>query len=56
VLEVSPEGALAGTVALNTIALMKGANILRVHDVREAKDAICMVKGLRSLNTKSSTR
>jgi dihydropteroate synthase len=35
----SPE-ALNGTTVLNTIALMKGANILRVHDVREAMQAV----------------
>jgi dihydropteroate synthase len=34
------EDALNGTTALNTIALMKGANILRVHDVKEAVEAI----------------
>jgi len=32
--------ALNGTTALNTIALTKGANILRVHDVREAVEAV----------------
>lgn len=32
-----------GTTVLNTIALMKGADILRVHDVREAKEAISLV-------------
>lgn len=32
--------ALNGTTALNTIALMKGANILRVHDVKEAVEAV----------------
>lgn len=32
--------ALTGTIALNTIALMKGADILRVHDVKEAKQTI----------------
>jgi dihydropteroate synthase len=34
------EDALNGTTALNTIALMKGANILRVHDVKEAIEAV----------------
>jgi dihydropteroate synthase len=34
------EDALNGTTALNTIALIKGANILRVHDVKEAVEAI----------------
>ena len=32
----TPETSLNGTTVLNTVALMKGANILRVHDVREA--------------------
>ena len=32
--------ALNGTTALNTIALTKGANILRVHDVKEAVEAV----------------
>jgi dihydropteroate synthase len=40
VLGVKAEDALNGTSVLNTIALMKGANILRVHDVREATEAI----------------
>ncbi len=34
------ENALTGTIAANTIALMKGANILRVHDVKAAREAI----------------
>lgn len=39
-LGTKPEEALNGTTAANTIALMNGANILRVHDVKEAKEAI----------------
>lgn len=39
-LGVSPEEALNGTTVLNTMALMNGALILRVHDVKEAKEAI----------------
>jgi dihydropteroate synthase len=35
-LETSPNEALNGTTILNTVALMKGASILRVHDVKEA--------------------
>ena len=35
-LGTTPDEALNGTSILNTIALMKGANILRVHDVKEA--------------------
>ena len=40
--------ALNGTTALNTIALMKGASILRVHDVREAVECVKIVKSLNS--------
>ena len=36
----TPDDALNGTTALNTIALMNGANILRVHDVKEAVEAV----------------
>lgn len=43
VLGTSPKEALNGTTVINTIALMKGANILRVHDVKEAKEAIQLV-------------
>jgi len=39
-LGISPGEALNGTTVLNTIALMNGANILRVHDVKEAKEAV----------------
>jgi len=41
-LGVDAEGALNGTTVLNTIGLMGGANILRVHDVKEAKEAITL--------------
>ncbi len=39
-LETSAENALNGTTALNTIALLKGASILRVHDVKEAVQCV----------------
>ncbi len=39
-LNTTPDKALNGTTVLHTIALLKGANILRVHDVREAVEAI----------------
>ena len=39
-LETDPEGALNGTTALNTLALLKGASLLRVHDVKEARECI----------------
>jgi dihydropteroate synthase len=38
-----PEQALNGTTSLNTIALLKGANILRVHDVKAAVECIALV-------------
>ncbi len=40
VLKVNPEHALNGTTALHMVALQQGANILRVHDVREAMEVI----------------
>jgi dihydropteroate synthase len=43
-LDVPASEALAGTIALNTIALMHGANILRVHDVKEAVQTIKLFK------------
>ncbi|MBL4593872.1 MAG: dihydropteroate synthase [Flavobacteriales bacterium] len=43
VLNTTPDEALNGTTSLNTIALMKGANILRVHDVQEANETIKLV-------------
>ena len=39
-LDSTPEQSLNGTTALNTIALMNGADILRVHDVKEAVEAV----------------
>ena len=45
-LGTSPEKALNGTTMLNTVALMKGAAILRVHDVREAMECVRMYNRL----------
>ena len=45
-LNTTPEFALNGTTAANTIALMKGAKILRVHDVKAAVEAIKIVEKL----------
>jgi dihydropteroate synthase len=39
-LGISPADALNATTALNTLALSKGAKILRVHDVKEAMEAV----------------
>lgn len=46
-LGTTPEEALNGTTALNTIALMKGANILRVHDVKAAVEAVTIVEKMK---------
>jgi len=46
VLKVNPDKALNGTTALNAIALMKGARLLRVHDVKEAREVIELIKML----------
>ena len=43
-LGIQPENALNGTTALNMAALINGANILRVHDVKEAKETIKLYK------------
>jgi dihydropteroate synthase len=42
-LQNTPNEALNGTTILNTIALMKGAHILRVHDVKEAMECVKLV-------------
>jgi dihydropteroate synthase len=47
-LENSAKEALNGTTVLNTIALQKGASILRVHDVKEAMECIKLVQSLNS--------
>ena len=47
------EQALCGTIALNTIALMKGASILRVHDVREAVECVKIVAATKSGSTQN---
>jgi dihydropteroate synthase len=44
VLKTKPENALNGPTAVNTIALLNGANILRVHDVREAVQCVKIVE------------
>lgn len=45
-LEITPEEALNGTTALNMAALINGAKILRVHDVKEAKETIRLYKNI----------
>lgn len=46
-LDITPQESLNGTTVLNTLALMKGANILRVHDVLPAVQAVKMVEAMK---------
>ena len=59
-LDTTPAEALNGTCVLNTMALMKGASILRVHDVREAVEAVRIVvagtAAMKSVSCKSVNR
>jgi len=43
-LQTTPDLALNGTTVLNTLALLRGASILRVHDVKEAKEVIALLQ------------
>ena len=47
-LDITPEESLNGTTALNMAALMKGADILRVHDVKEARQCVALYKKLKN--------
>ena len=47
-LETTAENALNGTTSLNTIALLKGASILRVHDVKEAVECVKLYENLKN--------
>jgi dihydropteroate synthase len=49
-LNTSVEQALNGTTALHSVALLKGASILRVHDVMEAVDCISLLENLKNNN------
>ena len=49
VLESTPEESLNGTVTINTMALQKGADIVRVHDVREAVESIKILNFAKSV-------
>ena len=51
VLGTDPAHALNGTSVLHTVALMKGANLLRVHDAREAAEAISLLEKLKLYST-----
>lgn len=47
-LNISSEDSLNGTTVLNTFALLNGASILRVHDVKEAREAITLFEAYRN--------
>ena len=47
-LGITPEEALNGTTVLNTVALLAGADILRVHDVKEAVQAVKLVQSMKN--------
>ncbi len=47
-LGITADEALTGTISLNTIALLKGADILRVHDVKEAVQAVKLIVLMRN--------
>jgi dihydropteroate synthase len=49
-LNVTPEESLNGSTVLNTLSLAGGADILRVHDVREAVEAIKIVEKLKDID------
>jgi dihydropteroate synthase len=51
-LDVAPDDALNGTTSLNTIALLKGASILRVHDVKQAGEVIDLYLAMNKHNSK----
>jgi dihydropteroate synthase len=46
-LDISVDEALNGTTTLNAIAIFNGADILRVHDVREAVQTVNLIEKLR---------
>lgn len=48
----APADALNGTTVLNTLSLLKGADILRVHDVKEAVEAVKIVEAMRNSGKK----
>ena len=46
-LGITADESLNGTTALNVVALLSGADILRVHDVKEAVQAVCLIERIR---------
>lgn len=50
---ITPDEALPGTIALNTAAIMKGASIIRVHDVAAARQAVTVLSELTKTSRKA---
>jgi len=48
VLQSNPKEALNGTTALHTVALLKGANIIRAHDVKESVECVKLLEALKA--------
>jgi dihydropteroate synthase len=46
-LNITPDEALNGTTVLNTVSLMKGASLLRVHDAREAIETVTIIQQIK---------
>ena len=55
-LDISVDEALNGTTTLNAIAIFNGADILRVHDVREAVQTVRLIKKVRNIETRNAQR
>jgi dihydropteroate synthase len=55
-LDISVDEALNGTTALNAIAIFNGADILRVHDVREAVQTVRLIKKVKNNETRNAQR
>jgi dihydropteroate synthase len=53
-LDISVDEALNGTTALNAIAIFNGADILRVHDVREAVQTVRLIKKVKNIETRNA--
>ena len=51
--DITPDEALPGTIALNTAAIMKGASIIRVHDVAAARQAVTVLSELTKTSRKA---
>lgn len=54
-LEITPDEALNGTSVLNAVVLMGGADILRVHDVKEAVQTVRLIEKLKNVNKEIET-